>query len=224
MTTAIIETFGLCKRYGGSLGIDDVTLTIRRGEVFGFLGPNGAGKTTTIRTLLDLLHPSGGSARLFGLDSHRDSRAIHARLGNLPGEFVYDDRMTGRELLRLHAGVRGMKDLGRAEDLAKRFEADLDRPLRALSRGNRPALAAGLVHRPGTVTAIGAGTMVATYLLDVAGKLAGAIEPLRAASPFRRYGAAIQDGLDVTHMAGLTIVAIALAAAGAQLLERRDVL
>ena len=66
--------------------------------------------------------------------------------------------------------------------------------------------------------------MAATYLLDVAGKLAGAIEPLRAASPFRWYGAAIQDGLDLTHMAGLTLVAIALAAAGAQLFERRDVL
>ncbi|MEY2512778.1 MAG: beta-exotoxin transport system permease protein [bacterium] len=86
------------------------------------------------------------------------------------------------------------------------------------------ALAAGVVHRPGTVTAIGAGTMVATYLLDVAGKLAGAIEPLRALSPFRWYGSAIQDGLDVTHMTGLTVVAIALAAAGAQLFERRDVL
>jgi ABC-2 type transport system permease protein len=86
------------------------------------------------------------------------------------------------------------------------------------------AFAVGVVHRPATVTAIGAGTMVATYLLDVAGKLAGAIEPLRAASPFRWYGTAIQDGLDVTHMAGLTIVAVALAAAGAQLFERRDVL
>jgi ABC-2 type transport system permease protein len=86
------------------------------------------------------------------------------------------------------------------------------------------ALAAGVVHRPAAVTAIGAGTMVATYLLDVAGKLAGAIEPLRALSPFRWYGSAIQDGLDLTHMAGLTVVAIALAAAGAQLFERRDVL
>jgi ABC-2 type transport system permease protein len=85
-------------------------------------------------------------------------------------------------------------------------------------------LAAGVVHRPGTVTAIGAGAMAATYLLDVAGKLAGAIEPLRAASPFRWYGAAIQDGLDLSHMAGLALVAIALAVAGAQLFERRDVL
>jgi ABC-2 type transport system ATP-binding protein len=148
--TAIIETSALCKRYGRARGIEDLTLTVRRGEVFGFLGPNGAGKTTTIRTLLDLLHPSSGSAKLFGLDSHRDSRAIRARLGNLPGEFVYDDRLTGRELLRFFAGVRGMTGLGRAQGLAERFEADLDRPLRALSRGNRQkiGLIQALFHEP----------------------------------------------------------------------------
>ena len=148
--TAIIETSGLCKRYGNARGIEDLTLTIRRGEVFGFLGPNGAGKTTTIRTLLDLLHPSSGSAKLFGLDSRRDSRAIRARLGNLPGEFTCDDRLTGAELLRLHAGVRGMKGLGRAEALAKRFQADLGRPLRELSRGNRQkiGLIQALFHEP----------------------------------------------------------------------------
>ncbi|MDX6677058.1 MAG: beta-exotoxin transport system ATP-binding protein, partial [Solirubrobacteraceae bacterium] len=103
-----------------------------------------------IRTLLDLLHPSSGSAKLFGLDSHRDSRAIRARLGNLPGEFVYDDRLTGRELLRFFAGVRGMTGLGRAQSLAERFEADLDRPLRALSRGNRQkiGLIQALFHEP----------------------------------------------------------------------------
>jgi ABC-2 type transport system permease protein len=86
------------------------------------------------------------------------------------------------------------------------------------------ALAAGVVHRPATVTAIAAGAVVATYVLDVAGKLAGAIEPLRALSPFRWYGSAIQHGLDVSHVAGLTLVAVVLAAAGAQLFERRDVL
>jgi ABC-2 type transport system ATP-binding protein len=148
--TAIIETSALCKRYGNGHGIEDLTLTIRRGEVFGFLGPNGAGKTTTIRTLLDLLHPTSGSAKLFGLDSRRDSRAIRARLGNLPGEFTYDDRLTGAELLRFFAGVRGMKGLGRAAALAERFQADLNRPLRELSRGNRQkiGLIQALFHEP----------------------------------------------------------------------------
>ncbi|MDX6681797.1 MAG: beta-exotoxin transport system permease protein [Solirubrobacteraceae bacterium] len=85
-------------------------------------------------------------------------------------------------------------------------------------------LAAGIVHRPATVTAIAAGALAATYVLDVAGKLAGAIEPLRALSPFRWYGSAIQHGLDVSHVVALTLVAVVLAAAGAQLFERRDVL
>jgi ABC-type multidrug transport system ATPase subunit len=86
---AVIETDGLSKFYGAERGIEDVTVSIDAGEVFAFLGPNGAGKTTTIRTLLDLLHPSAGSASIFGLDSHRDSVAIRARLGNLPGDFGY---------------------------------------------------------------------------------------------------------------------------------------
>ncbi len=134
---SVIETERLTKSYGSSRGIEDVTISVEAAEVFGFLGPNGAGKTTAIRTLLDLLHPSSGSARIFGLDSHRDSVAIRARLGNLPGDFGYGKRATGREGLRLLARLRGIEGLGRAEALAERFRADLDRPLGQLSRGNR---------------------------------------------------------------------------------------
>ncbi len=134
---AVIETEGLTKRYGAERGIEGVTFAVEAGEVFGFLGPNGAGKTTTIRTLLDLLHPTGGAARIFGLDSHRDSVAIRARLGNLPGDFGYGRQSTGREALRLLARLRGIDGPGRAAELAARFHADLDRPLGQLSRGNR---------------------------------------------------------------------------------------
>lgn len=133
----VIETERLTKSYGGARGIEDVTISVEAAEVFGFLGPNGAGKTTAIRTLLDLLHPSSGSARIFSLDSHRDSVAIRARLGNLPGDFGYGKQATGREAIRLLARLRGIEGLGRAEALAERFRADLDRPLGQLSRGNR---------------------------------------------------------------------------------------
>jgi ABC-2 type transport system ATP-binding protein len=148
--TAVIETKSLTKTYGASRGISDLTLSVPRGEIFGFLGPNGAGKTTTIRTLLDLLHPTSGSALLFGLDSHRESRAIRARLGNLPGDFAYEDRTTGRELLNLFGRLRGMDGLGSAGDLADRFRADLSKPLRELSRGNRQkiGLIQALFHNP----------------------------------------------------------------------------
>ena len=142
--TAVIETDRLTKRYGEARGIEDVTLRVEAGEVFGFLGPNGAGKTTTIRTLLDLLHPTSGTARLLGLDSRRDSLAIRARLGNLPGDFSYDPRLTGRELVSFLAEVRGVAGLGRGPVLAERFGADLDRPLGSLSRGNRQKI--GLIQ------------------------------------------------------------------------------
>ena len=134
---AVIETDGLTKFYGNARGIEDVTISVEPAEVFGFLGPNGAGKTTTIRTLLNLLHPSSGSARIFGLDSQRDSVAIRARLGNLPGDFGYGKEATGRAAIQLLARLRGVDGLGRAEALAERFRAELDRPLGQLSRGNR---------------------------------------------------------------------------------------
>jgi len=147
---AAIETEALTKRYGRHRGIEDVSFAVRPGEVFGFLGPNGAGKTTTIRTLLDLIHPTSGSARIFGLDSRRDSVAIRARLGNLPGDFGFGREATGREAVRLLGRLRGIDGSGRAGELASRFRADLDRPLGQLSRGNRQKI--GLIlatfHRP----------------------------------------------------------------------------
>ena len=145
-----IEADGLTKFYGRHRGIEEVTFAVAPGEVFGFLGPNGAGKTTTIRALLDLHHPTGGSARLFGLDSRLDSVAIRARLGNLPGDFGFGRQASGREALRLLARLRGVEGTGRAEALAERFHADLERPLGQLSRGNRQKI--GLIlatfHEP----------------------------------------------------------------------------
>jgi ABC-2 type transport system ATP-binding protein len=148
--TAIIETERLTKRYGSARGIEDVSIAVDRGEVYGFLGPNGAGKTTTIRTLLDLLHPTSGRALLLGLDSHRDSREIRARLGNLPGDFTCDPRLTGREFLAFCAEARGIQGLGSGSLLAQRFEADLDRQIGELSRGNRQkiGLIQALFHDP----------------------------------------------------------------------------
>jgi ABC-2 type transport system ATP-binding protein len=148
--TAVIETERLTKRYGSARGIEHVSISVDRGEVYGFLGPNGAGKTTTIRTLLDLLHPTSGRALLFGLDSHADSREIRARLGNLPGDFTCDSRLTGREFLAFCAEARGIEGLGSGSLLAQRFEANLDRRIGELSRGNRQkvGLIQALFHDP----------------------------------------------------------------------------
>ena len=108
-----IETEKLTKSYGRKArGIEEVNLAVEEGEVFGFLGPNGAGKTTTVRTLLGFLRPTGGRGEVFGLDIRKDSVEIRARVGNLPGEFALEDKMTGEGLLRFFARLRGVKDLG----------------------------------------------------------------------------------------------------------------
>src|SRR5262245_28791165 len=150
MAPPVIETQALTKRYGAVRGIEDVTMSVTAGEVFGFLGPNGAGKTTMIRTLLDLQRPTSGAARVFGLDSRRDSRAIRARLGNLPGDFTMDAKLSGNDLLRYCAAVRGMDGLGAAPQLAQRFEANLERTAGTLSKGNRQkiGLIQALFHEP----------------------------------------------------------------------------
>jgi len=153
--TAVIVAEGLTKYYGRNPrtavpGIVDLDLEVRAGEVFGFLGPNGAGKSTTIRTLLDFLHPTRGSARLFGLDSHRDSIAIRRRIGYLPADLALYADMTGRELLQFFGRLRGSEADGRADALAERFGLDLDRRNRNYSTGNRQkvGIVQAFMHEP----------------------------------------------------------------------------
>ena len=146
-----IETEKLTKSYGRKArGIEEVDLAVEEGEVFGFLGPNGAGKTTTVRTLLGFLRPTGGRGEVFGFDIRKDSVEVRARVGNLPGEFALEDKMTGEGLLRFFARLRGVKDLGYARELAERLGAELQRPMRRLSRGNKQkiGLVQAMFHRP----------------------------------------------------------------------------
>jgi ABC-2 type transport system ATP-binding protein len=149
--SAVIQTEALTKTYGRkSRGIRDVDLTVREGEVFGFLGPNGAGKTTTIRTLLGFMRPTTGRAEVFGLDIRKESVRIRALVGNLPGEFTLEDKLTGEQLIRFFARLRNVKSLGYARELAERLDADLGRPMRRLSRGNKQkiGLIQAMFHKP----------------------------------------------------------------------------
>ncbi len=147
---AVVETSRLTKTYGKDRGIKNVDLTVNEGEVFGFLGPNGAGKTTTIRTLLGFMKPTDGRAEVLGLDIEKDSVAIRSMVGNLPGEFALEDRMTGDQLLKFFARLRGVKNLDYAYEIAERINADLKRPMRRLSRGNKQkiGLVQAMFHRP----------------------------------------------------------------------------
>lgn len=141
---AAISTHGLTKHYGPVVGIDDLTLDVREGEVFGFLGPNGAGKSTAIRTLLDLLHPTSGTATVLGLDSRSDSVEIRRHVGYLPGELAMYDAMTGRQMAEHFAGLRRMDGLGAAADVARRLDLELDTRIHSYSSGNRQKLAIAL--------------------------------------------------------------------------------
>ena len=125
MSPSIIATENLTRYYGKSRGIAELNLEIRPGEIFGFLGPNGAGKTTTIRILLDLIRPSSGRASIFGLDCRRESQAIRRRIGYLPGEFSLYDHLTGRELLRYFASLRGGVDHAVLTTLSDQLSGDL---------------------------------------------------------------------------------------------------
>jgi ABC-2 type transport system ATP-binding protein len=148
--TAVIKAEGLIKFYGASRGVSGLDFAVEPGEVFGFLGPNGAGKTTTIRLMLDLIRPTSGRIEIFGLDLRRASVAIRARIGYLPGDLHLYERLTPREHLRYFAALRGLDGLGEGEKLAERFELELDRPIKALSKGNRQkvGLVQAFLHRP----------------------------------------------------------------------------
>ncbi|MHC4452097.1 MAG: ABC transporter ATP-binding protein [Planctomycetota bacterium] len=148
--TSAIATHGLTKYYGKAPGILDLDLEVRTGEVFGFLGPNGAGKSTTIRTLFDFLHPTRGSATIFGLDTHRDSIAIRRRTGYLPADLALYPQMTARELIHHFGALRGFDDWGKAQSLADRFALDLDKKNAAYSTGNRQkvGIVQAFMHEP----------------------------------------------------------------------------
>ena len=139
-----IRTRGLAKRYGRVLALEDLSLDVEAGEVFGFLGPNGAGKTTTIRLLLGLIRPSGGEATLLGRPAR--SVASHADVGFLPGDMAFWPRLSGAETLDFLAEATGRAPSERASLLGRLGlgDAELARPVRTYSDGMKQKL--GLVQ------------------------------------------------------------------------------
>lgn len=147
----VIETHDLTVYYGALRGIEDVNLTVERGEIFGFLGPNGAGKTTTQRVLLDIIRPVKGSASIFGMDCRKDGVAIRKRIGYIPGELNLPKGLTGRQYLNMLDVIRPQKaDQTYRRKLNARFDLDVTRKIRTYSRGNKQklALVAAFMHKP----------------------------------------------------------------------------
>jgi ABC-2 type transport system ATP-binding protein len=135
--TSAIETQGLTKRYGETLALDSLDLTIEAGEVYGYLGPNGAGKTTTIRLLLGLHRPTDGRASLFGVDAWEHPVEAHRRIAYVAGEPFLWPSLTSAETLEFLARLHGDVDERYRETLVERFQLDMRKKVRALSKGNR---------------------------------------------------------------------------------------
>ena len=104
----MIEFQQLTRSYGDFTAVHPLSLTVERGEMFGFLGPNGAGKTTTIRMMMGILVPSGGRALITGLDCHAQRAEVQRHVGYLPDNPIYYDFLRGREILRFVAEMHGM--------------------------------------------------------------------------------------------------------------------
>ncbi len=134
---AAIRTKGLSKRYGSTLALDGLDLSVGEGEVYGYLGPNGSGKTTTIRLLLGLHRPSDGRAELFGLDAWSDPVAAHRRVAYVAGEPFLWPSLTSAETFEFLARLHGGTDVSYRDVLVERFQLDSHKKIRALSKGNR---------------------------------------------------------------------------------------
>jgi ABC-2 type transport system ATP-binding protein len=150
MSVKAIEVQELAKYYGKQCGIVNVSFTVEKGEIYGFIGPNGAGKTTTIRTLLALIHPTSGSASIFGKDCIREAETVAASVGYLPTETYYYENMTAQELLHYTAALYKVNAADRIAELAGKLNLDLKRKISSLSYGNKKkvGIIASLLHQP----------------------------------------------------------------------------
>lgn len=145
MNELVIETKALTKRYGKFTAVDSLDLAVARGEVYGLLGPNGSGKTTTILMLLGLTDPSAGQVRVLGFDPARNPLSVKSRVGYLPDQVGFYNRLTARENLSYIARLNGLP----RDEARRRIDESLeriglseaaDKPVRTFSHGMRQRL------------------------------------------------------------------------------------
>ena len=180
----IIEIEHLTKFYGKNRGVNDLSLSVSEGEVFGFIGPNGAGKSTTIRAILGLISPTSGSVRLFGQGVRRGDASALAEVGYMPAEAAFYRGMRVGDVISLSAKLRRVDCAAEARRLCDRLQLDVRRRVEELSLGNRKkvSIVCALQHRP------------ALCLLD---------EPTSGLDPLMQE--AFFDLLEERHAAGGTI-------------------
>lgn len=147
---SVIKIDNLTKDYGNHRGIFDLTINIKKGEVYGFLGPNGAGKSTTMRHVMGFSKPDNGSITVNGLDSWTEQVKIKENIGYLAGEISLPNDMTGLQYLRLISKMRKMKSFDYAEELLEYFEIDPGSNIKKMSKGMKQkiAIVSTFMHDP----------------------------------------------------------------------------
>ncbi len=138
MTTATpaIEINQLKKYYGKIEAVKGISMSVERGEIFGFLGPNGAGKTTTIRCMLNLIYPTSGSIRILSMDAQSDAINLHKHLGYLPGDVRLPGDMTGKQVIDYFSRLQGLEPV-LLNPLVEMFDVEMKRPIKSYSKGMR---------------------------------------------------------------------------------------
>lgn len=137
----VIDIRNLTKRFEDTLALDDLTMSLRQGEVLGFLGPNGAGKSTAIRVILGLLRADSGSVKLLGGNPWKEVATLHRRLAYVPGDVSLWPALSGGEAIDLLGNLRRGLDEKRRAELVEKFELDTAKKGRTYSKGNRQKVA-----------------------------------------------------------------------------------
>ena len=145
-----IEIKNLTKVYGKNRGIQDINISIKEGEIYGFIGPNGSGKSTTIKTLLNFIYPTSGEALIFGMDSVKESEKIKEHIGYVPSEVRYYDDVKVKDIIKYAQSFYPKSNKEYIDRICNELELDMNKKMGELSLGNKKkvAIAQSLINNP----------------------------------------------------------------------------
>lgn len=146
----VIEIKNLTKHYGKNRGIEDVNISVKEGEIFGFIGPNGAGKSTTIKTILNFIYPTSGYGTILGMDIVKDSDKIKESIGYVPSEVRYYDDVKVKDIIKYSQSFYLKVNKEDVENVCNDLELDMNKKMGELSLGNKKkvSIAQALIHNP----------------------------------------------------------------------------
>nr|WP_288248156.1 ABC transporter ATP-binding protein [uncultured Romboutsia sp.] len=145
-----IEIKNLTKVYGKNRGIQDINISVKEGEIYGFIGPNGAGKSTTIKTLLNFIYSTSGEALIFGMDSVKESEKIKEYIGYVPSEVRYYDDVKVKDIIKYAQSFYPKSNKEYVDRICNELELDMNKKMGELSLGNKKkvAIAQSLINNP----------------------------------------------------------------------------